>query len=458
MVARRLSDDASRRVLLLEAGPAYSAGDLGDAWHPSTEYDWGYSGNSGQRVVPVPRGRVVGGSSAVNYSVGLRSRPADHEEWARRAGQAWSWEEAARVYDKLENVWPGIPRERPALSEYGRRFRDACLDAGHEWLDDLNAPAARGAGVAPLMTVGRRRMSAGEAYLIDRDNLVIATGSHVDRVEFRGRTAVGVALADGTRIRAAETFLCAGSYGTPAILLRSGVGPEDELARCGIPPVAIRPGVGAGLIDHTTIRLPYHAPATSAIDGPLVAATLLAKSGIGDGDIDSDLDLHIHALRPALTESASVHRYSFTIGLLRPESRGGLGLGASDPLAPPRIDLNLCQREADASALARGVEIVRALAAAILGPERIELPPFAGVAGPALAPVVREAAGVYFHPMGTARMGDPAHPLAVVDETCRLIGIDQLSVVDASVIPVSLRATTNLPVTMLAERAMELRG
>jgi choline dehydrogenase len=168
--------------------------------------------------------------------------------------------------------------------------------------------------------------------------------------------------------------------------------------------------------------------------------------------------LHIHALRPAAAELASVHRYSFTIGLLRPESRGGVGLTASDPVAPPRIDLNLCQREADATALARGVEHVRALAAAIFGPERVELPPFAGVTGPALTQLMRQTAGVYFHPMGTARMGEPAHPLTVVDDTCRVIGVDQLSVVDASVIPVALRATTNLPVTMLAERAMELRG
>lgn len=453
VVARRLSDDPAHRVLLLEAGPQYDSealpAELADAWAAPMSHDWGYTTERAGRELPVPRGRVVGGSSAVNYCLGLRSRPEDHKHWSELAGQAWAWSEAARLYEQIDR---SVPLQTPPISEYGTRLRKAASSRSLPWCDDLNQPAARGIGIAPLTAAGRRRANIAELYLIERPNLTVWSGAQVDRLILDGVQVRGVVLTDGRKLFAGEVVLSAGSYASPAILLRSGIGPESELDRHRISPTIVRDGVGQGLIEHPAVQISFEADSVHAEEGPRIAATILANSFTGNDDID----LHVHALQPVATASSGRSTYTFSIGLLVPHSRGTVTLNSADPLADPRIDCGLLVSTRDVEALVEGAELVRTLVPSLLT-KAVESSPFAGLSGQGLAAEMRQRVGVYFHPVGTCRMGSELDRFSVVDADCRVRGVERLSVIDASVIPVPLRATTNLPTVIVAEHASAVR-
>jgi len=281
VLAARLSEEPARRVLLLEAGPDYATlestpADLQDGWRMSLRaHDWRLTAQAMPgRAIPYPRARVIGGSSAVNATIALRGVPADYDEWAALGNDEWSWAKVLPHFRRLEDDPEGaaglhgrggpiaIRRWRPdELIPVQRAFFEVCRRLGFPEAADHNHPEATGVGPFPQNRRDRLRLSTAIGYLLParhRPNLTIRPHCLVNRVLFVGGRAVGVDIGDGgepEQVRGRRITLAAGAIGSPAILLRSGIGPKAALASLGIEPVADLPGVGAGLADHPVTRL-----------------------------------------------------------------------------------------------------------------------------------------------------------------------------------------------------------
>ena len=285
VVASRLSEDPSRRVLLLEAGRDYPSWETlpreladvryvpmrGHAPNPDPRHDWGLTfAGKDSAPISVPQGRAIGGGSSINGSISLRGPTGDYREWADLGCPSWDWEHVLPAYRALEDDTAGSeaihgrggpwPITRAHEQEYGtlqKGFVDTCRSAGQPDCFDFNAPDAHGVGPVPMSRYGTRRISAATAYLNparSRANLTVQCEVIVSRVLFDGERATGVELANGTTISAREVILCAGAIATPALLQRSGVGPRDILDEAGVSALVDRP-VGANLLDHYTIPL-----------------------------------------------------------------------------------------------------------------------------------------------------------------------------------------------------------
>lgn len=482
VVAARLAAEPDRRVLLLEAGPDYLTG---DDWPPDVlsalaiaqGNDWGYIGrlDGSNTGLPLRRGRLLGGSSAVNYCVALRGRSADHNAWSALGLPRWSWEEVLPFYLALENDPQGDPHlhgrsgptpvhryARDELSPSQVAFLDACAAAGFDAVEDHNAPDSLGAGVTPRNQEDGQRVNAALAYLAPlagRPNLIVRGDCEVHSVLVEDGTAVGVRLSSGDVIRGGEVVLAAGSYSTPKILMLSGIGPADHLRDSGIDVLADLPGVGTDLIEHASYPVAFAARPEERDCGVPALCTTLTLRSTPDAD---DLDLHVQAQAVLPTRSPGDHptRYDFAmvVCLVQPASRGSVRLRSADVADPPLIDPGIYRRAEDVERMARGVEAARRIADQrplrdLLVRERHPGP---DVTGKALDEAIRRMPLNYHHPVGTCRMGPDGDPLTVVDECCRVRGVAGLSVIDASVMPVSPRSTTHLPTLMLAERAVAL--
>jgi choline dehydrogenase len=441
VVAARLSENPDRRVLLLEAGSDPRA----TGWPPDVLAgdavpdgpQWGYVAerNGVGQALPVPTGRILGGSSAINRGLALRGRVGDHARWAALGLPEWDWDAVRPFYERVE---AHVGLEVAAPSPAQEAFLEACVQAGLVRVDDHNAAGAEGAGMPPRNVRDGVRRNAALAYLpepAERANLVVRADTEVDRVLMAAGVARGVRLVDGTELAADEVMLSAGAYGSPAILLRSGLGAD-------------LPGIGRGLREHVRCQVVFAAQQPPGPPSTGAPATLTARSS-PDRD---DVDLHVHAAG-VVSDGRGRWVAPFVVGLVGTESVGEVRLRSDDPADPPVLDLNLLGDQRDRRRLAAGVELVRRIAAQPalaphLGPE---LHPGAGAD---LDDVVRGNAATYFHPTGTCRMGDDDS--SVVDAQCRVHGVAGLRVIDASVLPVSPRATTNLPVMTLAERAIAL--
>lgn len=441
VVAARLSEDPSRRVLLLEAGPDPRPDgwpeEVLDADTVPTGYQWGFSAapDADGRTVDVPQGRILGGSSAINRGLGLRARRFDHTRWAALGLPRWDWPEVVPFYERAE-AQVGLERREPDPAHVA--FLAACEQAGLPLVTDHNAPGAEGAGMPPLTVRDGVRRNAALAYLPEpgmRTNLEVRAGVLVDQVLISGSAARGVVLADGTELYADEVVLSAGSYGSPAILLRSGLGAE-------LP-------VGRGLREHVGVRMVFAAqPPSAARPSGRRIATLLARSGPDAPDVD----LHLHATGQ-LPAPDGGWQVTVIVGLVGTESIGEVRLRSTDPADPPVLDLALNRDPRDTERLVAGVRLARNIAGQPALAELLTEELWPGDVAD-LPAAVRAGSSTYFHPTGTCRMG--TGPDTVVDESCRLHGISALRVIDASVIPVNPHATTNLPVLMLAERAVQL--
>ena len=442
VVAARLSENPSRRVLLIEAGPDPRArgwpADILAVDAVPTEFQWGYVAepDADGRAIPVPQGRILGGSSAINRGLGLRARTDDHARWAALGLPRWGWDEVLPYYERVESV-VGLEHGEPDAAHTA--FLTACEQAGLHRIADHNAAGVEGAGMPPLTARAGVRRNAALAYLPEpgtRPNLEVRADTLVDRVIITNGVARGVRLADGSDVYADEVVLSAGSYNSPAILLRSGVGVD-------------LPGVGNGLREHVGYRLTFGAHPPEAPPRPgLRNATLVARSA----PTVEDVDLHIHA-GPHLPTSDGGWELTLVVGLVGTESVGQVRLRSANPEDPPVLDLGLYRDPRDTTTMVAGVELVRRIATqpALAALLTRELQPGA-VAD--LPTAIHAGSGTYFHPTGTCRMGTGA--ATVVDEHCRVHGITNLRVIDASVIPVNPHATTNLPTLMLAERALLL--
>jgi choline dehydrogenase len=481
VLAARLTEDAGRNVVLLEAGPDYSLAELPaeirSGLRPAFTHDWGYRAETALdgRVLDANRARIVGGCSATNGAFALRGLPGDYDAWDARGCTGWSFAEVLPFFRRLErdldfdDDWHGrdgpLPIRRAAPDEVAPvhdAFVAACANAGFALVDDLNAPGAVGASVPPMNLVDGVRQSTALTYLAaarDRPNLTARSDVLVDRVELDGDRATGVRLApSGDVIEADHVVLASGAYGSPALLLRSGVGPAAQLRSVGVEVVLDRPGVGANLAEHPLMPNVFAARTPPQAGRAVVQAMLTAASSTADGVYD----LHVFPLFNPPEIQGDPPVVVILTSVMTPRSRGTVRLRSSDPRDAPRIDLGLFSDPDDMPRMLDAIQVARRLAATeplsgLLGPE---LMPGADASDDdALAAAVRAGCEIYNHPVGTCRMGAADDPDAVVDSRGAVYGVRGLSVIDASIMPSIPAANTNVPTIMIAERcAAWLRG
>ena len=477
-LAARLSERGSRELLLLEAGPDYPTlaelpADLADSRNVADSHDWGYvsEADATGRSIALPRGRVAGGCSAVNATLAVRGYPSDYDAWAAAGNPGWSFDDVLPFFCRAEAdldfgdaPWHGAtgptpirrysPRERSAFSQ---AFLDAARAAGHAAIEDHNRPGALGAGPAAVNAVDGLRMSTALTYLAQargRANVTIRAGAVVERIETHARRAVGVRLAGGEVIECGMVVLAAGAYGSPAILLRSGIGPADDLRACGIAPVIALAGVGQNLIDHPLVGL--RVPLTSEV-GALARHQMLVTWKSRLAGAEHECDMHLFSSGPHLEPGTGRSFGALSFSVMKPASRGELRLRSADPLVPPRIRPAHLDAASDRARMREGLLEARRVArtaplAALVAGDEFSPAPGIGDDGDALDAALRAKVSTYHHPVGTCAMGPSPDRGAVVDARGRVHGLDAVVVADASIMPDIPAGNTNLPAIMVAER------
>ena len=489
VAARRLAEDPDTSVLLIEAGPRDDDPALHDlgAWTSliGGPYDWGYSyapsATVNNRRIPIPRGRVLGGSSSINAGTWYRGHPSDYDTWAASGAEGWGYEAVLPFFRRSEDWHAGATLQRgaggPMRIEQPRAphpialaMLEAARHRGLPVIEDYNGASNEGATLTNLNMRGDRRWSTADGYLhtaSDWPNLTVLTGSEATGLTFDRRRCVGVTHRVGgslvTTRAAREVVLALGAIGTPRLLMLCGIGDPGALRRLGIPVRSALSGVGKNLQDHPLlmgINFRAHAP-------------LGGRSGNGGG---AQMNWRSHAALPAPDlhaffvqgphagpEIAAAHDLSgpvFAIspGLMRSRSVGALRLLGTGP-HEIEIQPNFLAEPSDLATLAEAVDTIMDLA---------DSPPLRRLIAAPAAPArrlsrverigfVRESCSTFFHPCGTCAMG--VGDAAVVDPYLRVYGIVGLRVADASVIPVIPSCNTQAPVVMIAERAAEfIRG
>lgn len=478
VIAARVTEDPSKRVLVLEAGPHYedqavTPGDLLDGRKNSVRaHDWGFSYLPGalRSGVLYPRGKVTGGSSAVNTCIALRGQPYDYDEWADLGCPEWSYSKCLPAFIRLETDHDihsaihgregplPIRRARPSdLVPIQRAFLEACAELGFPACADHNDPETTGYGPHPMNRLGDTRVSTSLAYLVPasrRANLSVRPGTMVNRVILGNGRVQGIEIEQGgviDTIPCSRVVLSAGSIQTPAILVRSGIGPREVLERLGIPVVVDLPAVGARLLDHPGALIALMpAPGAASFDHPIIQTTLRFTSKGSRYPNDMQLQplsfLQVENL-PLLMGISTV------VG--KPRSIGRLVFGSADPRVQPSIEPNLLGDDDDLERITEGLEL--ALRAAQTPPiAALGMPvwPDAEVLGSrgALMQWARANCGSGYHPSGTVPMGGPGDPAAALDQYGRVRGVDGLVVADASIMPTITSSNTNLPTIMIGER------
>jgi choline dehydrogenase len=484
VLARRLTEDPGRTVALLEAGPDYGPDpaawpadlrDPGDIFPES--HPWGYlhGGRPVDRPLPLPRARVVGGSSAVNACIWLRGSATDYDGWAARGNPGWGFadllpyfrrSEADPLGGPLHGTDGPVPVDRVAeadLNPVDRALVAAAGALGLPWRVDLNGDPVQhvGIGPTPKNVADGVRMHAAFTYLAParpRPNLTLHADTLVDRVLVEEGRAVGVRTPDGREVRGREVVLCAGAYGSPAILLRSGIGPAGNLRALGIPAVADRPGVGAHLMDHPLLRFaqgdhlaPYAVRAGHEPAAPSVVPVLAtARSRQATEEID------LHVIYGCVRDEARGRWAAFfEVDLQVARSKGRVCLTSSDPAATLEIDHGYFADPADLEALCDGAELVARLIATRPLTAAVDSAPGTGPAWRGrdeLRAWVRDHATTSYHPSSTCRMGPVTDPGAVVDHAGRVHGVAGLRVADASIFPTGPRANLHCTVVAVAEK------
>jgi choline dehydrogenase len=480
VLASRLSENPDCEVLLLEAGPDLRAEmpeDIRDGWLPTRSFDWGFATETDEHGVSrnLPRGRLLGGCSSTNATFALRGSPADYDAWAGSGISGWSFEDVLPLFKRLESdadfgeePWHGdagpipIRRYRPdELTEAAAAALSGFEALGVPSVADHNAPGAVGAGPLPVNCRDRLRVSTALAYLPEPGepaNLELRCDAEVAEVVFNGSRAGGVRLLDGTVIEGGHVVLCAGALGSPVLLLRSGVGPAEDLADLDIPVRVDLPGVGSNLADHpsVSVNLPYGEDPEPAPHFQVVATFHSSESAADDPP-----DLHLFIAGPYAASGESPPELLIATALLKPRSRGALRLRSATPTDPPRIELGYLREETDVMRLIEGLARAEELAAhpalrsqcAEARPD--DLPP-AGEAE--RRDWVHRTSWTYHHLVGTCAMGSTGDPAAVVDPGGRVRGTEGLFVVDASIMPDVPSANTLIPTLMVAEGMAERIG
>jgi choline dehydrogenase-like flavoprotein len=509
LLANRLSADSRKRVLVLEAGGRdnwiwfhipvgylFAIGNPRSDWCFKTEPEEGLNGRS----LSYPRGKAIGGSSAINAMIYMRGQAADYDHWRQLGLTGWGWDDVLPFFKWHENHFGGeadshgfggeLRVERPRVRwDLLDAFRAAAEQAGIKSVTDFNTGDNEGCGAFQVNQKRGRRWSAATAFLkpvLKRSNLRLETGCLVEGVVFEGRRAAGVRWRQDGQMRTArcrgEVILAAGAIGSPQIMLLSGIGPPQHLKEHGVAVVADRPGVGANLQDHLQLRLIYKVDGVVTLNARyharlglarMLAEYVLLRSGpltmapsqlglFTRSDPDqacANLQYHIQPLsldrfgEPLHTFPA----FTASVANLRPTSRGHVRLRSPDAAEAPAIKPNYLATEDDRNIAVRSIRLTRRIVA------QPALAPFhpaeylPGDSAPnndeqALIKSAGDIGTTIFHPVGTAKMGLASDPLMVVDERLRVAGVERLRVIDASVMPAITSGNTNAPTMMIAEK------
>jgi choline dehydrogenase len=489
VLAARLSEDPGIRVLLLEAGPADGPPSMRNpmAWAgmAGSEVDWAYrsvpgTGTNGT-IHPIPRGRVLGGSSSINGTFHVRGDRAGYDAWEAAGATGWNYRSILPFLKRSETAegekpdpqWRGTSgpvrvQTMPEANEIWELGFRAAAEAGHVPNSDGNGAHAVGVSWTEINVVDGARQTAADAYLPEavrrRPNLTVITDAEVLQLQLAHGVCTGVSYEVGGQTRTAqvdrEVILSAGAIGSPRLLMLSGIGPAEHLREAGLGVVADLPGVGANLQDHPLSQVVF-ATKDAVFDGTARPSQVLARTRPG---VDPDLQMFFlaFALQPRRATDAvdpwgspawnvrPEHGYSLNFALMTPEARGSVRLDTRRPHDAPVIDLGLLTDESDVRRMVAGLRMTAEVgeAQALAGGRRERLDPVADLADDAAArEYIRRTTSSYFHLVGTCAMG------TVVDPELRVRGV---SVVDASVMPLIVSGNTNATVLAIAERAAAL--
>lgn len=508
VVANRLSEGGKRRVLLLEAGGRdnwvwfhipvgylFAIGNPRSDWMFETVAEPGLNG----RKLNYPRGRVLGGSSAINAMISMRGQAADYDYWQSLGLPGWGWEDVLPVFRRIEDHFLGESEAHGASGEWRVEaprvrwgildaVRDAAEEMGIQPVEDFNTGDNEGASYFHVNQKKGLRWSAARGFLkpaMDRENLRIETGCLVDKLVMDGGRVVAVDFLQEGRHRRArcrgEVILSAGTIGSVQVLQRSGIGPGDVLQAAGVAVQADRTGVGRNLQDHLQQRAIYRVSGARTLNetyhnlfrrglmgldyalrrrGPLTMAPsqlgIFTRSDAGQDR--ANIEFHVQPL--SLDKFGDpLHRFpAITVSAcnLRPTSRGDVRIVSPDPAARPEIAPNYLSTDEDRKVAADAIRVTRRLmgqpAMAQFSPEEFLPGPAVGNDDAALAKAAGDIGTTIFHPVGTAKMGRRDDPSAVVDKDLRVIGVDGLRVIDASVMPTITSGNTNTPTIMIADK------
>jgi len=508
VLAARLSEDPSVSVCLIEEGnrdtsaliraPLGFAANANLGLHSHRYTSVPQPGLHGRRSYQ-PRGKVLGGSTAINAMMYVRGHPQDYDDWAALGNPGWDHAcvlpffkraENNEVFGGTEQHGAGGPLNVRHLSDptpLNEAFLRACEAAGVPRTLDYNAAQPEGCWPTQVMQVAGERCSAARAYLRsaeNRPNLHVVTGAQALRLEIKSRRAVGVHLAQGLVPARREVLLAGGAFGSPKLLMLSGIGPRAHLLGLSIALVHELPGVGQNLQDHITCNLSWRAPSGPDTFGISLGGGAQMLRGILQwrrerrGPITSNVaeagafihsrpgltrpDIELELLRGIVDDHARKqhlgHGYTVHVTLLRPKSRGEVRLFSQDPLAPPVIDPCYFSDPEDMEVLVRGAQ--RALEIC----EGEALQPWRGrmlyemdrLDPASIEREIRRSGDTEYHPVGTCRMGPASDPMAVVDAQLRVHGLAGLRVIDASIMPNLISGNTTAPTVMIGEKGAEL--
>jgi choline dehydrogenase len=505
VLANRLSEDPSTRVLLIEAGGKDRSPNIKiPAAFPNqfhTKLDWDFATEPephvDDRQLYIPRGKALGGSSSMNAMLYVRGRPLDYDGWAAQGAPGWAYADVLPYFKRSEDNVRGASEfhgaggplrvaEQRSPRPMDTRLLKACTAVGIPWVADYNGPEQDGAAMFQVTQRNGRRWSTADAFLrpaLRRPNLDVRTNAVALGLELDGDRAVGVRLRRGRSgvevVRAdREVVLCAGAIGSPQLLLVSGIGPADELGQVGVPVRHDLRGVGRNLQDHPFVTIIWEVSDSQTLygadkPGPM-AEWILRRTGPLSSTIAevvafvrtrrglpaADIQLHMGAayFDDHGAEEYDGHCMVIAPVLVSPQARGQLWLRSADPTDKPRIITNTLGPDDDVASLIAGMRLAREIANQSPLEETIvkELKPGPGaVAEEDLEADLRRRLMLIYHPVGTCRMSDTDED-AVVDSRLRVRGIERLRVADASIMPIIPGGNTNAPTIMIAEKAADL--
>ena len=491
VLAARLSADPERSVLLLEAGPDYpdlehlpddlKYGNNQAAAEVGALHNWSFvgTGTPQQGPLPVPRGKVVGGTSSINGQMLLRGVPEDFDNWASWGNDEWAYLKVLPYFRKMETDLdihddfhgsdgpiPVRRDKREAWVPFQSTFYQACMDAGFPEDQDMNHPESAGVGAIPMNTLDGIRMSTGLTYINPnrhRLNLTIRANVLVRRILFDGKRVTGVQAESGGErfiLEGEEITLSAGAIASPQLLMLSGVGPADHLGGLGIQVVHDLPGVGQNLRDHPLVRVRLHVKGGFSLDQDEPMTQIGLRYTAEGSSARNDMNILPSSFSSPLGRDAlEEENVRFTCILEQAVGMGELRLTSADPHAQPFLDYRYLVDPWDRQRLREAVRICigfleheafKDVIASLVTPTEQDLASDESLDAWLLQNVTNTT-----HISGTCKMGPSSDPMAVVDQYCRVHGLEGLRVADASVMPDVIRANTNATTIMIGERAAD---